>query len=476
MKINQVLNAIQILEKGGNTDFFNDENNKFISENDINNLKKLDYSDNEINIIKKYLDKYGVVIVSKKETNTNKPKMATIQYENGEIVYEDYHELDEYIANEFLEYNLDFKIKRNGAAKDKLEKNTPYPSVALSKIKNKGFNKDEIKHIINLLNENGIRVCGEITEYEKNEYDVDSLDTYINYDNNVYLEPFSENEQLNKFKEYQEETDPNKKIAIRNELVERNMRLVQFFIWKFNLVEKYDIPEAELEQIGAIALIKAVEKYDPSKSKFSTYAGVEIQYTIMNEASKMLSFLPADIRGIFPRIKNIIEEEYGKDFNGEDDMIEDITDLLANLHYIPNTDSYKEMVKKAIKIEYGNLSVEELNEDNMDNPVNNISYEAEYDKNVSNELIRRKVIDNLSNLTEREQLVLKLRFGIEENENGIKPARALSVKEVAKTFNVKEEMIRNLEFKALRKLRNPKVLDDFVENDLIVVENKKRII
>ena len=149
-------------------------------------------------------------------------------------------------------------------------------------------------------------------------------------------------------------------------------------------------------------------------------------------------------------------------------MLEDIVDTMAYRCYIPYSVSYKDMIKNYIKTYFGIERIDkdsyyEENEKDYFDDSNEIVDNRSYDIMPENELTRRVIIDSLSKLTEREQLVMKLRYGIVEDENGITTARPLTLVEVAKNLNADRELIRQIEAKSLRKLRKSESIDELRE-------------
>lgn len=228
--------------------------------------------------------------------------------------------------------------------------------------------------------------------------------------------------------------------AAINELVECNLKLV------VPIAKRYygcGLPLLDLIQEGNIGLIKAAEKYDGAKGwRFSTYATYWIRQTIsraLSDQSRTIR-IPANMVELLSKIKQATaaltqvynrtpsDEEIAKYLNVELEKVQTIMDMAQA------TTSLDIAVDDDGETCIGDLIADTKNE----NPYHNLVKEANHD-------IVEAV---LSTIPEREAEILRMRFGI----NTDKP---MTLDEVGKHYGVTRERIRQVENKAIRKLRNP---------------------
>ena len=231
-----------------------------------------------------------------------------------------------------------------------------------------------------------------------------------------------------------------------------------------SMSKHYELDIAEAVSSGFTGLIVAVDKYDPNGfSAFQSYASMWIQQHIQRDCNpKWFEFyFPAHYKSTILTIKEKYEEIYGSiDFViDENDMISFSKEMSSKLEM--TEEQILQCLYRIRNQKYHHLYLDAF----MDSEeAEEFACYLEDTENISTEeyvcqnLLKEEIEDALWSLTEREEKVIMLRYGL-------KDGREHTLEEVGKEFNVTRERIRQIEAKALRKLKHPtrsKRLTDFV--------------
>lgn len=343
----------------------------------------------------------------------------------------------------------------------------------LSRIK---LNKDQIDEVYDLVEKNGISIVdtrepngNELEDVEEDDVDVDDglvlkTNGEINVDATVpkslptddavrmYLKEIGKVPLLTGAEE--------RELAIRMEqgdeeakkkLCESNLRLV------VSIAKRYlnrGLSFLDLIQEGNLGLIKAVDKFDYTKGyKFSTYATWWIRQAITRSIADQARTIRIPVHMVetinkLIRISRQLLQELGREPTSEE-IAKEMGITVEKVREIKKISQDPVSLETPIGEEEDSHLGDFIPDDDVPAPVEAAAYS----------MLKEQLMEVLDTLSDREKKVLMLRFGLEDG-------RPRTLEEVGKEFNVTRERIRQIEAKALRKLRHPsrsKKLRDYLE-------------
>ncbi|QQY79633.1 RNA polymerase primary sigma factor [Keratinibaculum paraultunense] len=317
---------------------------------------------------------------------------------------------------------------------------------------------EQIDELYQTLEEIGIDIVDEDIEEKKDE----KKDTKTNVNANkgidvgdpvkMYLKEIGKIPLLTK----EEEVELAKRIeagdeSAKKELAEANLRLV------VSIAKKYigrGMSFLDLIQEGNLGLIKAVEKFDYTKGyKFSTYATWWIRQSITRSIADQGRTIRVPVHMIeninkLTRIQRQLVQELGREPTPEEiaeQMNVEVDKVIDMIRIAQKPISLETPIGEEEDSQLGDF----IEDDHIESP----------DAVTTQIMLKEQLLEVLDTLTPREQQVLRLRFGLDDG-------RTRTLEEVGNVFDITRERIRQIEAKALRKLKHPsrsRKLKDYLE-------------
>ncbi len=318
---------------------------------------------------------------------------------------------------------------------------------------------NDVESIKSILKTNGITITDTVAEIPVDDKEFENIISQINVNDPVkmYLKEIgnipllSADEERELSRQWIEEHSE----YARNKLTDSNLRLVVSIAKHYQ--NKHNMPFLDLIQEGNLGLIKAVEKFDYSKGfKFSTYGTWWIRQSITRAISDQARLMRVPVHMVetiskhYKAVRELVQEL------GRDPTVTEIAERLGTT---------VEKVIEVQRISQEPISLESKMGHEEDSKIGDIipDENALSPQDIAQQnMLKEQLMSVLETLTPREQKVIRLRYGLDD-------AHSRTLEEVGREFSVTRERIRQIEAKALRKLRHPsklkKLRDDIAEDD-----------
>jgi RNA polymerase primary sigma factor len=304
--------------------------------------------------------------------------------------------------------------------------------------------RDEINEFIDVIEKNGIRIIRTSEEEDVSKEAIDNIIVQVNVDDPVkmYLKDIGKVPLLSS----DEEIDLAKRMIDGDEfakakLSESNLRLVVSIAKRY--VSRSNMQFLDLIQEGNIGLLKAVEKFDYTKGfRFSTYATWWIRQSITRAIADQARTIRVPVHMVetinkLARVTRTLIQKLGRD--------------PTNSEVAEAIGLSEERVAEIQRIALDPISLETTIGDEEDSKISDFIEDESAQSPIdaaSQILLREQLLSIIETLTPREQKVIRMRYGLDN-------AHPRTLEEVGREFNVTRERIRQIEAKALRKLRHP---------------------
>ncbi|MGN0787790.1 MAG: RNA polymerase sigma factor RpoD [Candidatus Onthoplasma sp.] len=318
---------------------------------------------------------------------------------------------------------------------------------------------NEINQIKEYLSSNGITITDTVSDVPIDDKEFEDIISQINVNDPVkmYLKEIGSiplltpEEEIELSRQYIEEHSE----YARNKLIESNLRLVVSIAKRYQ--NKHNMPFLDLIQEGNTGLMKAVEKFDYTKGyKFSTYGTWWIRQSITRAISDQARLMRVPVHMVETILKHGKAVRALLQELGRDPTIEEIAEKMGTT---------VDKVVEIQRISQDPISLESKMGHEEDSKIGDLipdeSALSPQDIAMQN-MLKEQLMSVLESLTPREQKVIRLRYGLDDSH-------PRTLEEVGREFSVTRERIRQIEAKALRKLRHPsklkKLRDDLDDDD-----------